>query len=338
MAKKPINEQVIVITGASSGIGLATALMAAERGARVVLSSRNKSDLDEIVRKIKKSGRNAIAVQADVTSLSDLKKLRDQAIQAFGRIDTWVNNAGTSIYGSLLDTPVETERQLFETNFWGIRLGSQVAVEALKEKGGVLINLGSEVSGRAIPVQGMYSATKHAVKAFTDALRMELEREDYPISVVLVRPTAINTPFANHGTNLLKEGEPSLPAPSYHPNVAAEAILKAAVHPQRDVYVGGGSRLSEVMDTFLPRLMDRFLERMMWNQQTEGTTIPHRSEQEALLHAPAKEGEVVGASKHRMRETSAYTFLSQRPLGRLALVGAAALLVGTIVYESRKAA
>lgn len=335
---KPVKKQVIVITGASSGIGLATAKMAATKGARLVLASRNIEELRNIAENLPIDQEHVVPVETDVSSLADMEKLRDLALAKFGRIDTWVNNAGTSIYGPLLEIPFEDEKKLFEINFWGIRHGCHVAVDAMKRQGGVIINIGSEVSGRAIPVQGMYSATKHAVKAYTDALRMEAEKEGWPIFVSLVRPTAINTPFPEHAKNLLKEGEPSLPSPTYHPDVVAKAILKCAESPQRDVYVGGGSRLFDVLDTFFPRMVDRLMEGMMFHEQSKGTKIPHREEQEALHHPPAVEGQVLGDNSGRTRKSSLYTSAAQHPWRTLAVVGAALAISGLVTKAANKKA
>src|SRR5579871_141802 len=172
---KPLSEQVIVITGASSGIGLATALAAAEAGARVVLASRNGDALADVARRINSSGGRAVHVVADVANRADLERVAQTALSAFGRFDTWVNNAGVSIWGRLEEVHETDSRRLFDVNFWGVVHGSLVAVGYLKQRGGALVNLGSVASDSAIPIQGMYAASKHAVKGFTDALRMELE-------------------------------------------------------------------------------------------------------------------------------------------------------------------
>ena len=336
---KPMEEQVIVITGASSGIGLATAKLAAKRGAKVVLCSRNGQELRKIAAELRANGADVLAVEADVSRPGDLLRVKAEAIGRFGRVDTWVNNAGLSIYGPLLEIPLEDEQRLFDINFWGVRHGCHAAVEAMKSNasGGVIINIGSEVSGRSIPVQGIYSASKHAVKAFTDSLRMDLEKQGLNIAVSLVRPTAINTPFAEHAKNYLREGEPALPHPTYHPDVVARAILECAVHPQRDVYVGASSRLFDVLDTFFPAMVDKMMEGLMYKQQSAGTRLPHTEEQEALDHHPAREGQVLGANRGFMHRTSLYTSLAQRPLRALAFFGAAFAISSLLVASKAQA-
>jgi short-subunit dehydrogenase len=214
---KPIKDQVIVITGASSGIGLATARMAAKRGARVVMAARNEEDLHEVMLEIRAAGGRAIDVIADVSNESDVDRIAETAIREFGPIDTWVNNAGLSIYGRLTEIPMADQRRLFDINFWGLVNGCRTALRAMRSHGGALINIGSEVSEMAVPIQGIYVASKHAVKGYTDALRLELEHDRIPISVTLVKPAAINTPFAEHARSYLDDGVPALPSPTYQP-------------------------------------------------------------------------------------------------------------------------
>src|ERR687884_580384 len=229
---KRLSEQVLVITGASSGIGLVTAREAARRGAKLVLAARAEDALRQLCEEINSAGGEAVYVVADVGREEDVRRVAEQALARFGRVDTWVNNAGVSIYGRILDTPFEDMRRLYETNFWGVVYGSVVAAEVLRQRGGALINVGSVVSDRAIPVQGVYSSSKHAVKGFTDALRMELEAEGAPVSVTLIKPGAIDTPYPEHAKNYM-EREPALPPPVYAPEVVAEAILYCAENPER---------------------------------------------------------------------------------------------------------
>jgi short-subunit dehydrogenase len=161
---------------------------------------------------------------------------------------------------------MQDQKRLFQTNFWGVVHGSLVAAEHLKKRGGAIINLGSEVSDRAIPLQGMYSASKHAVKGFTDSLRLELEAEELPISVTLVKPAAMDTMFIEHARNYL-EVEPKLAPPVYAPEIAADAILYAAENAKRDIFAGGAAKVVSSSAHYAPRIMDAIMKRIMFGQQ-----------------------------------------------------------------------
>lgn len=201
---RKLEDQTIVLTGATSGIGLVTARMAAARGAKLVLAARNEDALRKLCGEIREKGGEAIYVVADVGREGDVKKIAAETLAHFGNFDTWINDAGVSIYGKLEDVAVEDFHRLFDTNFWGVVYGSLIAARNLKINGGAIINIGSTLSDRAIPIQGMYCASKHAVKGFTDALRMELEAENAPISVTLIKPSAIDTPYKEHAKIILK--------------------------------------------------------------------------------------------------------------------------------------
>ncbi|WP_254245087.1 SDR family oxidoreductase [Hymenobacter sp. BRD67] len=231
---KPLDQQVIVITGATSGIGLATARAAAKAGARLVLAARSQTDLDLVAQSL---GGHVATVAADVADPASVRRIAEAARAHFGGFDTWVNNAGVGMWGRLEQGSLEDFKRLYDTNFWGIVNGSLEAIKFLKKHGGALINLGSEVSDVSVPIQGMYASSKHAVKGFTDALRIEMADEKAPISVTLIKPSAINTPFPEHARNYMSE-KPKLPAPVYAPEEVANAILHAATHPVRDIYVG----------------------------------------------------------------------------------------------------
>lgn len=316
---KPIEEQVIVITGATSGIGLATARLAARRGARVVLTSRDRVDLKKVVREIRKAGGEATWAAADVADIDELRKVAEHAVREYGGIDTWVNNAGVSIYGRLQEVPLDDARRLFETNYWGVVNGSLVAVPHLRENGGALINVGSVLSERAFPVQGHYSASKHAVQGFTEALRTELEEEAAPVSVTLVKPSSIDTPYTRHARNLMEE-EPSVPAPVYAPRVVARTILRCAERPVRDITVGMGGKVLTAMGKAAPRLTDRAVEATMFEQQKRDRSARGRRD---TLYRPRKgDVEERGGYPGHVARTSAYTGAKLHPV-RTALAVAA---------------
>lgn len=287
---KPIGEQVIVITGASSGIGLTTALMAAPRGAKLVLVARSEDTLAEIREGLAAEGHEAAVVVADVADRDALEGAARLAVERFGRIDTWVNNAGVSVYGRLEEVPDADSRRLFETNFWGTVNGSLVALPYLRRQGGALINLGSEVSDAVIPLQGMYSASKHAVKGFTDALRVEVERLDRAsVEVVLIQPTAVDTPYPEHAANHMS-AEPKLPTPMIAPEAVAEAILEAAEEGGRDVRVGAMAKLDSLTARVAPRLGDRFAAMQAGRQQREDA----ERDPAGALYRPSEDGRTHG--------------------------------------------
>lgn len=293
MKHKPLNEQVIVVTGASSGIGLCTTLLAAERGAKVVLIARSAQTLEDIVQAIAADGGVAHAVVADVSDRDAINAALSDILTLHGRIDTWVNNAGVAIYARLDEASDEDNRRLFDINFWGVVNGSLAALPALRASRGVLVNVGSEVSEAVVPLQGMYSASKHAVKGFTDALRVEQERVDeQPLSIVLIQPTAVNTPYPQHARNYLPN-EPKLPSPLIDPRQVAEAILEAAENGGRDIKVGAMAYIDTAMSKLLPALGDRMAAMQAKRQQRDE---PPRNPA-GTLHAPGEGGQIYGQGK-----------------------------------------
>jgi short-subunit dehydrogenase len=331
---KKVKDQVIVITGGSSGIGLATARLAARRGARVVLAARNHEDLRDVVNEITSRGGRAVAVVADVADADAVDRIGEKALLEFGVIDTWVNNAGLSIYGKLTDVPLADKRRLFDINFWGVVHGCRTAIRLMKDRGGVLINIGSELSDLAVPLQGIYSASKHAVKGYTDALRMELQHDRIPIAVTLVKPSAINTPYPEHARNYLKDAVPALPPPLYAPEVVAETILRCAERPVRDVIVGGAGRLHVALGRVAPRLTDRFMQRAMFeSQKARDRSQPP----EGSLNHPQRDGRVTGRQQSYMMTSSLYTRVALSPARRLLPLAAAGVVLAAGVRRRRRA-
>jgi short-subunit dehydrogenase len=301
MKLKPIQEQVMVITGASSGIGLATVEAAFQRGASLVLASRSAGTLDQITRDITMRGGRAIAVVADVSDRQQVQGVAQAAVAQFGRIDTWINNAGLSIYGRLEEVSEEDSRRLFDINFWGVVYGSLVALPYLRIQGGALINVGSEVSEAIVPLQGMYSASKHAVKGFTDALRVEVqELDEAPVSITLIQPTAVDTPFPEHARNYTQR-EPKLPTPQIDPEQVADAILKAAAAPTRDAKVGTMALLNTAAAKFFPSLGDKMSAKQADRQHYDE---PPR-DPEGTLYKPGEAGRKRGLKPDEVRSPSA---------------------------------
>lgn len=319
---KPLAVQVIVITGATSGIGLVTTRMAARRGARLILAARSEGALQKLVEEIHDGGGEAAYVVADVGSEADVRRIAATAKDRFGGFDTWVNNAGVSVYGKFTEVSLDDQRRLFETNYWGVVYGSLVAVKQLRHRGGALINVGSVLSDRAIPLQGAYSASKHAVKGFTDALRMELEHDEAPISVTLIKPSAIDTPYTDHAKNYMST-EPQNPPPVYAPDLVAEAILHAAENPERDIFIGGGGKGLSVLGNYAPRVTDKLMGWTMFDLQQ--TDRPARAREQHSLDKPSGRSGERGHYSGHVAESSLYTKSSLHPLitGGLVLAGAA---------------
>lgn len=331
---KRLHDQTIVITGASSGIGLATSRMAAERGARVVMTSRNEEDLRKACDEIRSAGGRATYVVADVADPDAVDRVAEVALREFGGIDTWVNNAGVSIYGKLTEMPLEDKRRLFDTNFWGVVHGCRTAVRHLRRSGGALINIGSIVSDRAIPLQGIYSASKHAVQGYTDALRMELEHDGVPISVTLVKPAGIDTPYVEHARNYMEEA-PTLPPPVYAPEVVAETILRCAEKRVRDITVGGGGRMMTMIGAVAPRTTDLYMESTMFSAQKDADRASHHA---GSLYAPKQDGRARGPYRGRVMQSSAYTRAMLSDVGRALPFIAAGVAIAAGVRARNRAA
>jgi short-subunit dehydrogenase len=326
---KKIEDQVIVITGASSGIGLTTARMAAQRGAKVVFCARNEEALLEIERELQAQGYRAHAVRADVANPAEVERLAERAVATFGRIDTWVNNAAVAIYGELLDVSLEDQRQLFEIDFWGVVHGSRVAVQRMRDSGGALINVGSVLSDIAFPLQGIYSAAKHAVQGYTDALRVELAHDKIPVSVTLIKPAAINTPYPQHAKNYL-EKEPKNAPPYYAPETVAEAILHAASHSEHELFVGGAGKMFSAGQKLAPGLMDRLLSGTMFSSQKQAEDARPRRDN---LYGPGEDRRERGEGELYTFERSAYTRASRSSAMAVMLMVGVAVLGATLLKK-----
>jgi short-subunit dehydrogenase len=326
--QKKLRDQVIVITGASSGIGLATARLAAERGAAVVLVSRDEEALARIADELRSAGGRATHVSVDVADPSSVERIAEVAVRDFGGFDTWVNDAGVSSTGALMDVPLDEQRRVFDVSFWGIVYGSRVAVRHFRERGGgTLINVGSIVSDHAMPLLGVYSATKHAVKGFTDALRVELEEASEPVAVTLIKPASIHTPFAAHSRSHTGR-EPDLPSPLYDPRVVARAILACAERPRAEVTVGGTGQAFVWAGRVAPRFLDR-VARWLGPSGQQKDEPPRRDD--ALFTPGAFGGHERGPDARFVMRASPLTAARLHPWRALGLGALLALGIGALV-------
>lgn len=311
---KPLKEQVIVLTGASSGIGLVTARMAAKQGAKLVVAARNEDALRQLVEEIRNQGGQAVYVVADVGQEEDVNRIAEQAIAEFGGFDTWVNNAGVSIFGRCMEVTIPDMKRMFETNFWGVVYGSRAAVNHFKQKqagSGALINVGSFFGDRAVAVQSTYAASKHALHGWTDALRMELEAEGAPVSVTLIHPGRIDTPYNEHARSYLAK-QPAHRGMIYPPEAVAEAILFAAEHPRRDMFVGFQAKFLAVLAGMFPRLTDKLME--VYAFPSQQSDRPSRDREDNALYRAGYGLHERGTHQGWIRSGSLYVQVEKYPV------------------------
>jgi short-subunit dehydrogenase len=330
MPRKSLVDQVLVITGASSGIGLLTARKAAGAGSRVFLISRNETALRRAVSDIEGSGGEAGYAVADVGNRAMLETAAQAAIVRFGRIDCWVSNAGVAIYAPLLETPTHEHERLFRTNYFGVVNSAQVAVPLLAKTGGALITIGSIAGDMPSPVMGAYSASKHAIHAFIGSLRIELKAAGSPVQVTLIKPSGMTTPIAMHAANH-QEGEARIPPPPYDPNLVADAILHSVTHRVRDLTVGGIGRLEVLFSAHFPTLFDHLAPVV----QPFLVDRSKRSSPGNNLNRPGQDGETHPPDGHG-RRLSLTLAARMNPFAAVAIAGGMLSVVGLAIRTRRK--
>jgi NAD(P)-dependent dehydrogenase (short-subunit alcohol dehydrogenase family) len=317
---KPLRDQVVVVAGASSGIGRASALKLAGRGAKVVVAARSEEGLTSLVAEIIAQGGTAAYAVCDVADFAQVQQVADFAVRTYGRIDTWVNCAAVSVFATFEDTTPEEFRRLMEVNYLGQMHGALAALPHLRQAGqGAIIAISSVESIVSLPLHAAYSASKHAVEGAMDALRRDLIADGAPISVTSVKPATINTPFFTNSRNKM-DVKPKGPPPLYSPSVVAACVVYAAEHPVRDLFAGGAGKQMALSQFLAPRFTDAAMGKA--TIRSESTRQPMPGGSPGNLDRASDDDRTDGDFRGR---PSLYTFLQLHPrLRRLAGVSAVA--------------
>lgn len=339
MRLKPIDQQVVVLIGATSGIGRSAALRFAEHGARVVVAGRSMPALEALVHEIVAKGGQALAVPVDVAHFEQVKSVADQAIHTYGRIDSWVHLAAITMYAPFADTTADEFKRIVDVNLLGQVHGAMVALPHLRREGrGALIHISSIVARRSVPLQSAYAASKHGIIGFLDALRLELQHEGLPISVTNVMPGSINTPLFEKALTRLGVLPRPLP-PVYEPELVAETILYVAEHPVREIYVGGAGKQFGLVQRLSPRLGDKLLAKIAFPAQKTDQRKPADSPHNLFEHLQGYD-RVKGAFSSEAKPFSLYSLLKTRPAIRWAasasLLATGAFFATRMIYPRRK--
>lgn len=336
MVLKPIDQQVVVIMGASSGIGRITALKFAERGATLVVAARDDQGLSSLVNEVRGMGGIITPVVADTSVWEQVKTVADEAVEQYGRIDTWVHVAGIALYATFEQTTPEEFKHMIEVNLIGQAYGAMAALPHLRREGrGALIHISSIESQISFPYQSAYSASKHGIPGFLDALRLELQHEGIPISVTNIMPAAINTPFFSTARTKLGV-KPAAPPPMYNPATVADQILYAAENPMRDMIAGGAGKVFVQTQRISPLLMDKLQHLISFKAQK--TDEPKSEDAPSQFWKP-EDGDhrIEGDFGSIMFKRSAYNWLGRHPWARRALfstiIGAASFLIGRALSD-----
>jgi short-subunit dehydrogenase len=313
---RKVKDRVVVVTGASSGIGRATALALADSGAHVALIARRKEPLDTLAAKCRARGIQARVFPADVTDAEEMDHIAAEVAGTFGRLDAWVNNAAVIQYGRFEEVPLDEWRRVIEVNLYGTANGARAAIPWMRDQGsGVLVNVASVLGKIASPFQSAYVASKFAIRGLSDSIRQELS--DAPgIEVVTVLPGAIDTPLFQHGANHMGL-KARAPDPTIDAHRVAAAIVSGIAKPRREIVVGASTKLGLANDRLAPGLTEKAAAKQMASEQFADEPVEPTS---GNLFAPMAEGDDISGGWRREGKTPA-----MKAVGVAALVGAAAV-------------
>ncbi len=331
--KRPVAEQVIVVSGASSGIGRAVARAAAARGASVVVSARNVEALDNAVRELEAAGGQGLAVPGEATSEEDAESLCRRAIERFGRIDTFVATVMVTVYAEVERLEAEELRRVLDVNFLGRAHAYRAALPHLKASRGTFIDVNSGLAYRGIPLQAAYCASKAAARAYFESARVELEKEKAGVDLCLILPGGINTPQFDRGRQKLG-AQPQPVPPIYQPEIVAKAVLHCCERPQRELPVTWAAQRLLWGQKLSPRLGDLVLLRNGWEGQTTGEPKPADSPDNLWETIPGDPG-AHGRFDDVSHTASAWTEARLR-LGKVGSMAALAIsAVGAVIGYHR---
>src|SRR5438094_1561625 len=318
----------VAITGASAGVGRATARKFARSGARVALLARGRDGLEAARKEVEEFGAKALVVLVDVADAEQVEAAAVQIEAEFGKIDIWINNAMVSVFSPIKEMTPEEFRRVTEVTFLGCVYGTLAALKRMLPRDrGTIVQVGSALAYRSIPLQAAYCAAKHAMRGFTDSLRCELIHDKSSVRVAMVQLPALNTPqFGWVKTRLPRKAQPV--PPIFQPEVAAEAIYFAAHHPRREFYVGWSSAKAIIANKIAPGMLDHFLAHTGYDsQQYDGAEDPNRAHN-LWEPVPGDHG-AHGDFNARAKKSSAVLWMSEHR-GWLVLIAAAAVALVTI--------
>ncbi len=326
--------KVIVVTGASGGIGRATAHAFAKPGVRIALLARGTRGLEGVRREVEEAGAEALVLPTDVADSDQVERAASEIERRWGRIDVWVNNAMVTVFGPVEKLDARDLKRATEVTYLGAAYGTMAALKRMrKQDSGVIVQVGSALAYRAIPLQAAYCAAKHALRGFTDAVRSELMHERSAIHITSVHLSAFNTPQFDWAKNLMRKRAEPVP-PIFQPELAAEAIVWASKHRRREVYVGWPAVKAVLANKMVPGVLDRILAKQGYSGQL--AEEPKRSGRDNL-YAPCDTNP--GSHGRFDREAKTWSLqwsLTSNPGTTLALAAAAAGVLGALALRARQ--
>ncbi|HEX6276351.1 MAG TPA: SDR family oxidoreductase [Polyangiaceae bacterium] len=327
MSSHFLQGKTVVVTGASSGVGRAIVRAAASKGARVALIARGLDGLSAAAREVDELGGQSMVCALDLADARAVDDAAARVVARFGGIDVWVNNAMVSVFSPVSAMFAEEYRRVMEVNYLGTVHGTLAALTHMRQAGGgVIVQIGSALAYRSIPLQSAYCASKAAIRGFTDSLRSELVHEKSAVEVTTLELPAMNTPQFQVVRNRL--GKHARPVGTiYQPEVIAEAFLYAVEHPAREFWLGWSTIKAIVGQLFIPGPLDRHLARVAWHAQTTAA-LPAPSADNLDAPLPGDRG-AHGIFDAEAKRTSVEVWLRTHP--RAVTLGAVALLLGGLV-------